>query len=82
MMVYAWLVSRMTGQESVPVTLFYTGRPEASTTQMIPRDEITNFEAELGGMIRGLRGEDYPANLAHCPSCPYARNGRCIRVPS
>lgn len=79
MMVYAWLVSRSTGQNDVPVSLFFTDMPDASSTSIIAKDEIQRFELEMARVIRDLREMRISKNLTHCQECPFSRNGLCIQ---
>ncbi len=79
MMVYAWLVGRFTGQCDIPVTLFFTDLPNASSTMVNRKSEIERFEEEMQTVIRNLRSMRFSKNLAHCPDCCFSRNGTCIQ---
>jgi ATP-dependent exoDNAse (exonuclease V) beta subunit len=79
MMVYAWLVSRFTDQEGVPVSLFFTDQPSVSSTTVITRREIGQFEGEMQRIIGDIRERKIPKNVVHCPECSYSREGVCIQ---
>jgi ATP-dependent helicase/nuclease subunit A len=78
MMVYAWLVGRWMNQGDIPVTIFFTDMPNASTTVVYRKSEIEQFEKKMQEIVRGMRSVGFSKNLDHCPECFFSRDGKCI----
>ena len=78
MLVYAWLVGRFMNQADVPVTLYFTDQPDASTTVVYTKAEIDLFEEEMRTMVGNMRSAGFSKNLEHCTECYFSRDRKCI----
>ncbi len=76
--VYALLVNGGFQQDKVVASVVFLNHPEKPVHFHYDKDDLTNLQREVKGIIQEIKSKSFRMNPAACPFCPYFVTGACL----
>ncbi|MDR3625473.1 MAG: 3'-5' exonuclease, partial [Ignavibacteriaceae bacterium] len=79
---YSYIVSKIFNSvNKFEIQLVFIKYPGRIFKREIKTEDFENIKAEIAGMVKASRDQDYNKNLSHCKNCSYSANFKdCIIV--
>ncbi|HTK82538.1 MAG TPA: UvrD-helicase domain-containing protein [Bacteroidota bacterium] len=79
---YAYLVSKLYGQNALRATLFFMEHPLQPVHYEFDASRLASFEKQVREAILNIKANKFDREVDTCESCPYLQENHCLVVKS